>query len=707
MSLKDIKLKRKYRTISQNLIDSFFLPALSEAKYYYRAVAYFSSSSLSYLSLGFCEIAKKRGKIKLIVSADIADEDIDAIASGYKKERQERYFEVINRIIKTNLLPKNDFEKQRFSLLANLIEDGLLEIKVAFTKNGQGIYHEKLGIFLDENEEYIAFGGSLNETGSAFSKNLETIYTFSSWQETEKEVAQDSLDDFNKMWEGEDESISIHKFDDLIIEELKKYKFYVKEPYELDYEIYSKLKQKDHVSKNNLREYQKEAIKSLENNNFKGIFEMATGTGKTYTALGASRRIYEKLGIKINLVVVPFLHLASQWSLEITKLGYEIIECHSEKKGWQESLNASLFNISMNINSKPIFIVVTNNTFKTIKFIDMIDEYLNKIFLIVDEAHNFGSQQLLSTLNEKINYRLALSATIERPDKEETDKIIKYFNGARFIFTLKDALEYDPPMLTSYYYYPVVTKLTSEELEEYYELSRKINKLSFLKKEGKKNKTLELLLIKRARLIASSKGKLESLLLNIEKYKNNNSILIYSGATTVNDPDYIDSITDITELKTVDYINEKLHQIGMTSAKFVAEVKNDERKKIIDSFKNEDFQALVAIRCLDEGVDIPSIRTAFIIASSTNPKEFIQRRGRLLRLYKDKEYAEIFDFITLPRAMQDVRPFEEELLKLDRQLVGKEIARIKEFSSLARNASESTKLIQELIEVFEFDLKEI
>jgi len=701
MSLKNFNLKRKYRTLSQDIIDSFFLPALIESKYYYRAVAYFSSSSLSYLSLGFCEIAKKNGKIKLIISADISDEDIDAIALGYESERKERYFDVINKITKTCLLPKNDFERERFSLLANLIEDGLLEIKVAFTKSGQGIYHEKLGIFIDEEGDYVAFGGSLNETGAAFSKNLETIYTFNSWIESEQEVAKESLDDFNRMWNDEDKSIVIHDFKELIVNELKKYKHYVKEPYKLDFEIYNRIKQKTSQNDNNLREYQKEAIDNLASNNFRGIFEMATGTGKTFTALGASIRILEVKKISINLVVVPFLHLSSQWASEIEKKGLKKVECHSQNHNWEENLRANLFSLSINDSSSPYYIIVTNNTFKTEKFKEIIEDYYQKIFLIVDEAHNFGSDQLINSLDEKFNYRLALTATIDRPNLEETEKIIEYFKGSRFIFTLKDALNYDPPMLTSYYYYPIVTKLNTAELEEYYELSMKINKLSYLRKEGNKNKSLDLLLIKRARLISSATEKLDKLFVEMEKHKKKNSILIYTGATLVNDPNYLENETDDVELKTIDYIRNRLQSMGVTSAKFVAEVKNNDRKKIIESFKNEEYQALVAIRCLDEGVDIPSIKTAFIIASSTNPKEFIQRRGRLLRLYKGKDYAEIYDFITLPREISDIRPFDDDKLKLDRHLVEKEIFRIKEFSALARNSYESSKLIKEISDAFE------
>jgi superfamily II DNA or RNA helicase len=689
MSLKNLNLKRKYRTISQNIIDSFFLPALIETKYYYRAVAYFSSSSLAYLSLGFCEIAKKRGKIKLIISADIADEDIDAIAKGYEGERSDKYYEVINTINRSNILPKSEFEKERFSLLSNLIEDGLLEIQVAFTKSGKGIFHEKLGIFVDEEANYIAFGGSLNETSAAFSKNLETIYTFNSWTEAENDVAKESLEDFNKMWNNTDESVVIHEFKDLIYSELKKFKNYISEPYELDNEIYNKLKllKEKSDAKDKLRDYQKSAIESLEKNNFNGIFEMATGTGKTFTALGASKRILEVKKIKINLIVVPFLHLSSQWASEIEKNGDSLVECHSQNQGWQEILKGNLFSQSVNDNLEPFYIIVTNNTFKTEKFKKLIEDYFSKIFLIVDEAHNFGSEQLIDSLDYKFKYRLALTATIERPNIDETERILEFFRGARFVFTLKDALNYDPPMLTSYYYYPVITKLTNYELEEYYELSKKINKLGYLRKEGKKSNLLNLLLIKRARLVASSTDKLEKLFIEMEKHKNKNSILVYSGATQVTDSGYLEEVTNELELKTIDYINARLQSMGMTSAKFVAEVKNSDRKKIIESFKNEEYQALVAIRCLDEGVDIPSIKTAFIIASSTNPKEFIQRRGRLLRLHKGKKYAEIFDFISLPRYPSDIRPFEEEKLKLDKHLVEKELVRINEFSSLAINSS--------------------
>ena len=275
---------------------------------------------------------------------------------------------------------------------------------------------------------------------------------------------------------------------------------------------------------------------------------------------------------------------------------------------------------------------------------------------MIDEAHNFGAISIRKLLIEKYNYRLALSATFDRyMDKEGTSELYNFFEKKVIEYSLKKAIE--EKMLTPYYYYPIVVYLTDIELDLYNELSKKIKKESRIDEEGKVtlSELGKILILKRARIIAGAFNKIGILKKNLEKYKEEKNILVYCGATNILSEEADFSNTDISDTKQIDCVQQMMYQeLGMKVAKFTANESIKERLKIKESFVSKDgIQAIVAIKCLDEGVNIPGIKTAFILASTTNPKEYIQRRGRVLRKAEGKEYAEIYDFITLPRHLNE------------------------------------------------------
>ena len=286
-------------------------------------------------------------------------------------------------------------------------------------------------------------------------------------------------------------------------------------------------------------------------------------------------------------------------------------------------------------------------------------------------------------LPKKARYRLALSATIERYRDEEGMAILKkYFGSTPCIsFTLKDAIQ--KGFLTSYYYYPVVCYLDADELERYNDLTRLIIKNGGASKENtEKNPYVEMLLIKRARIISGCKDKVAKLIEAIEPYKKEKNILVYCGATKYDN----DKINDDDDVRQIEEVNGRLyHELGMKVHKFTSSESKEEREDIKRRFASGDLQVVTAIKCLDEGVNIPAIQKAFILASSTNPKEYIQRRGRVLRRAKGKEYAEIFDFITLPRKLDTVQFCDKHQLEADLSLVRKEFNRMLDFAETARN----------------------
>jgi superfamily II DNA or RNA helicase len=350
--------------------------------------------------------------------------------------------------------------------------------------------------------------------------------------------------------------------------------------------------------------------------------------------------------------------------------------------------------------------VTTNASFAT-KFVqDQISLLSNDVVFVVDEAHNMGSENYQKTLPKNIPFRLALSATIDRHNDEEGTSVLKEYFGEKCIeYSLKDAIENG--MLTRYYYYPVLTYLNDKELENYIELTKQIIK-ACSSKNGKTVLTerAKQLLIIRSRIIAGTSDKILKLKSTIQPFKDDKHMLIYCGATSYKDADEEDIAYGKRQIEVVAKMLGD--DVGLRLGKFTSEETAEERAKIRAEFEKGDLlQALVAIKCLDEGVNIPNIKKAFILASSTNPKEYIQRRGRVLRKAKGKQYAEIYDFITLPFDHRDSSSQSESIISSTKGLIRRELIRMLDFAEIAENPSETTQLVFELKHLFNISEKEI
>ena len=712
MSLKDLNIEVEYRSKHIDIATNFYIPLLKEANIYKRAVAYFSSSSLLEISIGICALAKRGGKIKLVTSPCLSKEDIEAIKEGYLKR---------NEVIKNALLSKleevtEEFEKDRLDLLANLIAMNILEIKIVLIEGGTGIFHEKVGIIEDNFGNKVAFSGSMNESETAFKKNYETIDVFCNWKiGDEARRFEKKFDAFENMWNGKDKGVEIIDFPELSEEIIKKYRRREQADFSLDIREYYEDNFKEEIKKSlgarlpkeyKLRDYQEEAIKNWMNNNYRGIFDMATGTGKTLTALGAIAKLSEKLQDKLGVVIVcPFQHLVEQWVEDIKKFNMKPIIgfSSSPQKKWKDRLKLAISKLNYDDSNNFFCFICTNATFLNKEVQKLLQKSKKSLLLVIDEAHNFGAISIRKLLIEKYNYRLALSATFDRyMDKEGTSELYNFFEKKVIEYSLKKAIE--EKMLTPYYYYPIVVYLTEVELDSYNELSKKIKKESRIDEEGKVtlSELGKILILKRARIIAGAFNKIGILKKNLGKYKEEKNILVYCGATNILSEEADFSNTDISDTKQIDCVQQMMYQeLGMKVAKFTANESIKERLKIKESFVSKDgIQAIVAIKCLDEGVNIPGIKTAFILASTTNPKEYIQRRGRVLRKAEGKEYAEIYDFITLPRHLNEAKVLSKKKLEYDISLVAREVRRMKEFSNLSKNNMSCKKLIMDIEEIY-------
>ena len=710
MAFTDLNLLKHYKTYKHNIVKEFYTPVLQESVLYQRSVGFFSSTALIELTKGIAGIVKNGGKIQFIVSPYLSEEDVEAIQKGYEKKK----------IIEQALLreykePENYFQEERLNLLSHLIENGNLEIKVAFTppNKSTGMYHEKVGIVTDVEGNKIVFTGSLNETINAFYNNYESIVVFTSWEES-RQYAEEMQNDFDTLWNNEDTDLEIIEFPEVVKEKIK-----LNQKPKINYDIdEEEIVEESPVQKGvprmppgfDLRDYQKDAIEKWEENNYCGIFDMATGTGKTYTGLGAVIKLYEAKKRLAIIIVCPYQHLVEQWveDIELFNLLPTIGYSSSKQKNWKKRLEDDILDFSIGVID--CFCFVTTNATYSSKFVCEQMKYLGKdTLLIVDEAHNFGSPNLRNKLYPNIEYRLALSATLDRHgDEEGTDCLKTYFGEKCIQYDLKRAIK--EGKLTPYYYYPVVVYLDEDEMEQYRDISYRVSKECHKDKHGNLKITDKgkRFLLQRARIVAGAKSKLVELKKLMQNYKNDTHILVYCGATRVQTFEYDESEHDEEGERQIVAVSKILgNELGMKVTHFTSNESAEEREVIKRRFASADpYQAIVAIKCLDEGVNIPSIKTAFILASTTNPKEYIQRRGRVLRLASNKPYAVIYDFVTLVRPLEEVNPYSTDY-NCERALAKRELARIKEFGEIALNSRDSDELINDLECAYELSIEEL
>ncbi len=806
LTFQNLDVKSEYRSPRDDIVHDFYITVLENAVSYKRSVGFFSSSALELFSDGICSLAKNGGQIELVASPYLSAEDEEAIRKGYENRQK-----IIENALLRNLQNPNEiqkpFAKERLNLLANLIEQNILNIKIAFTENDQkssiGMYHEKLGIVEDADGNRISFSGSMNESETAFTKNYETIDVFCSWKnDDEKSRVNQKLEAFSRIWENCEKNLRVVRFPKVDEEIFKKYKrgkpdfdldekeFMSKSSavveqsrnhnfnnsndistssmtsdvkYKINHSIashaeldsastkefrnirgsksvvrseafgtaevaepnalslsnlprqssetgsYSNQFQVNLPSWLHLHEYQKTAIENWKKQNFSGIYDMATGTGKTLTALASLTNLYhEKNGDFCVIILCPYIHLVMQWISDIKEFGIKPIVAFgsSPQKDWKEKLTRAVQKRNFRDDEKGFFCLVSSiATFKRDFVQTQISKFKKKILLIADEAHNLGAKNTLKFLDQtKYEYRLALSATLERHfDDEGTESLYQFFGKKCIEYGLQQAI--DEGFLTPYKYFPVVTTLNFEEKEKYLDLSKSIANEVRVDENGKKtlSEKGKMLCIMRSRIIAGAKSKLDALLETIEPYKNQFNLLIYCGATKFNEDEEI-SDNDENAIRQIDEIVKSLYEkFEMKISKFIAEKSSEERDLIIQNFKDKNIQAIAAIKCLDEGVNIPSIKTAFILASSTNPKEYIQRRGRVLRLSEGKDFAEIYDFICLPEELKTLENKTEEENEIFKSLAAKEVRRMEEFSSLSQNGYESEPLIKKIKDVFKIN----
>ena len=713
--LQQLDIKTEYRTLTDDILGDLLIPALKVACLYQRAVGYFSSSALVDLSYGLGPLVTNGGKIQLMASPHLSNEDIDAIDRGYK-ELGEVMRDAVVRSLED---PTSDDEAARLNLLANLVASNVLNIKIAFANkhNKLGLFHEKLGVITDAQGNAIAFSGSMNESEAAHLSNYEAVDVFKSWNDPEGRFHQ-KRDAFEAMWSNVAEGMLAYDFPELGAEIVRRYKTGVPNTH-LDKRIigveYIGDGKKPSTNKNNpklpswleLRKYQKDARDACAAQNYRGIFDMATGTGKTYTGLATVTQLSEQLGHHLALIILcPFQHLVEQWAPDIEAFNMRPIIAFSSspQKDWERMLKQAIRDQNYGVSGAEFFCLVTTNaTFCLDRVQKLINRIRGPICLMADEAHNLGAEDMRKFLDDRFNYRIALSATIERfGDPVGTKFLYSYFGEKCITYTTEEAIyggHGEEPHLCEYNYHPVIVTLSGDELLQYKDYTREIAKCVIVKDGQKRlSERGKAIAMKRARLVAGAQSKIPTLLNQIEPYQNDNYMLVYCGTATIRD----EKGTDTQEKRQIEAVTNLLgNKLGMSVHTFTSRETSKEREQLIDLFTDGRYlQCLVAIKCLDEGVDIPNIKTAFILASTTNPREFIQRRGRLLRKAEGKDFAEIYDFICLPRQPENTFSLTDDEMAGEKSLVRKELTRAYEFARIARNSAVANHQLAEIEDAF-------
>lgn len=709
--------------------ERFFNDGLKNSSEFDLKLGYFSSAAISVLADGFATFISQGGYMRLIINHIVSKKDKEAINDG-----------VMGNVIDCADLSNfqylkstfDEYQEQFFRCLAYMISQKRIDIRIIKPRGQKGIAHTKSGQFRD-GDSITAFTGSANFTISGLFNNIEEIKidrSDSVDRMVQKRIAKQRKD-FDAIMSGEKKGIDYLSPKDLVeaistnygdsdIEELLDVEKKLKEVKKIDTSVVTSAQEELTVASPSFpydkpRDYQMLAFENWKNNGQQGLFAMATGTGKTITSLNCLLEIYKRNGYYKAIILVPTITLVNQWEKECWKFNFgNIIKVYSKNAEWRSKIELLQMAEKYRKPNEPtqnFIIISTYASYARENVFSILNSFERaKVLFIADEAHNMGSPSILKRLGT-INYlrRIGLSATPERQFDEDTNKKLYRFFGAEKKFTFEYSMEeaIQKGVLCRYYYYPHLVKLTDEEMANYVELSEKISKY-FNYNSGefdKKDEILMGLLLARKRIIHKAVNKLDAFKKIVkERYEKNGNLkysLIY--VPEGNKPDYFPEadLFDKTEQVVDDALSDHLIDIYteavmridkyITVRKFVSGQKD--REEILADFSKGKLQVLTSMKCLDEGVDVPRSELAIFCASTGNPRQFIQRRGRVLRKHPDKYMAEIHDLVVAPEVNVTSSSY-----KMEQSLLKGELMRVKNFSVLSENPSYSQMELKSVME---------
>ncbi len=667
-NLKELCLKYRYRSNKDDFVEDFFNPCLERAVLYKRAAGFFSSSSLKSIQRGLIPLLINGGRLELIVSPVLSDKDIAAIKRG----------EGLKNVVDDSVLLQLDSLEwdDEIETLSWLIATGVLDMRFACSDTG-GMYHEKMGIIEDCEGNFVSFNGTLNESHTAHSLNFESFNVEVSWKD-DRGIAEMIREEVHSLWTNNTNGLEV--FD---ISEAIKHKILSKRKHSTLADYIASLtnsSQKVSVIENHLPklyDHQREAVDAWVENDYAGIWKMCTGAGKTITAMQAIVDLQDKLTAldnekRINVVIVscPKKTLVDQWENNFREYlpTLPILKAYDNFEDYAGSFKRFLLNRD---DDRPRVIISTFATSFHQKFISQVaraGKRKQNILFIVDEMHGAGSANCIKQLNkidEFIGYRIGLSAT---PEIEGNDKgssfLNDFFGGIVKEFDLKDAI--DKQILCPYYYYPIPIFLSDDKSKEYSEILISIDddKTNMSLYDKKRN------FLKNPDIYSDT---VEELLQTLDKDVSHTLVFCPPGKNDKDDDQRI--LANVKKL---------FERAGLCCGSVTAKTTN--RVEVLERFAEGVYNILLSIGCLDEGMDIPSTHTALMLYSVDRERQFVQRRGRVLRKYPGKEHAVIYDLITLPQGM-DISDERKE------RIFNREMRRYTEFAQMAINTEEADRII--------------
>jgi superfamily II DNA or RNA helicase len=729
----DWSLDRDYKTGSIDEPLQFYLDGLANSTEFNLLLGYFSSSAINLLSVGFATFISKGGKTKMVINHLLSSKDKEAIEKA-DQIYANKVFDLTDVVSLGRVL--DEYDSHFFECLAYLISEKRIEIKVIKPKNGKGIAHYKSGVFSD-GEDFVGYKASCNFTLYGLSENLEELEAFLSWENgrsnklikkqlklidnyfTEKE------EDVEYIPVGEIEVVLKDRFgkkdiNELLVQEeqlLKKKQGLMLSNPKLKKTITKLFNEIELIRKSpkfpysdGPREYQINAYNGWVENNYQGMFAMATGTGKTITSLNCVLNEYKKTGIYRAIITVPTTALVDQWKKECIKFNFKNIITVSSKENWDNNL--SFFNTASKLIDTSYIVIVTYASLPRSKFQSYFQQLPTNTIFIADETHNLGSKGLLRLLpNIHLKKRIGLSATPHRKfDESGNEAIQQFFNDAPpyiVSYSMEEALKIG--WLCNYTYYPHIVKLTEQEMERYRELSLQLLRMGLFDTETglfRSTPEIEMKLLERKRIIHKATNKIDIFkkILRDEFGKQNNLkyTLVYVPEGIEANFDETDDIVESDEDNRL--INEYTKAVSYTDdsimvKQFTANSAN--RDEILKEFEEGKIHVLTSMKCLDEGVDVPRSELAIFCASTGNPRQFIQRRGRVLRLHKDKIHATIHDLVVVPE-LKDENTFE-----MEKGLVKKELERVVDFANLAMNKTDTYQELKSILDYYNLNLNDL
>ena len=684
-SLPDIR--PLYFLPNDPLAEEVLIPGFKAADKVDCMVGFFASAVLVSLAPGLAAyIGNARHSFRLIVSPFLRPEDQAAIEDGTRTAEF-----VADTLLEELIVTEDLLEQHTLRCLSYLLHTECIEIKIALMKDA--LFHPKVWIF-EQGRDVIGAHGSSNMTYAGIRKNFEQITVSKSWEDPNQRYITEKLQyQFARLWEDKEDDCAVIGVPQAVKEKILRTYPAVYAPTEDEFRALYKqatgfsegpqapyepppLPERAFAIPDGLHfedgpfEHQGRAIKAWCEAGFRGVLEMATGSGKTITSMICAHRLFDAHKPLLIVVAAPYVPLIQQWCEEILAFGLKPVNLTTAGGAPQRA--KALGQVKRRLRtglSEAEVVVVSHDTLCTPEFTKSLAAFDCPRLLIADEAHNLGRPSFIEDPPEFFEYRLALSATpVRQYDEEGTEALFGFFGPVVFRFTLEEAIG---RCLVEYEYHVHPVYLTASEMDDWYELTGKIKQNAWRSSDGKPDEYLAKLLRDRRALLETAEGKMRQLevLLGQEDLKSLRHTLIYA---TDKEPAQLEAVNRLLDDKGLLF-----HQLTAEETR-----NRDQTRRIIRSFQDGEIQLLTAKRVLDEGVNIPQICKAYILASTTVERQWVQRRGRLLRTCSTigKTHSVIHDFLALPQGI-------EQGLDLDaRSLVRSELKRAQEFASLARNA---------------------